>query len=78
MRKKDLSSNEPLNCPHCGVSLLGEKIPDNIANNYPGTHWKREIGIEVPEGYDGVYYFKCPDCEGEWGGAGELRKSKKI
>lgn len=69
--------NAPTNCPHCNVSLLGDPIPEDIKQHYMEgtTHWKREIGVEVRGVYDGVYYFKCPDCEGEWGGYRELEKS---
>jgi hypothetical protein len=56
------------NCPHCGVSLLGDPIPANIVDQYSGTHWKREIGVVDMFKYDGTYYFMCPDCKGEWGG----------
>ncbi len=65
--------NEPLNCPHCGVSLLGEPIPQDMAAHYSVTHWKREIGVEDPIKYDGVYYWECPDCEGQWGGYRSLK-----
>lgn len=54
------------NCPHCGVSLIGEEIPKDIAHDYSGTHWRREIGIEHPEKYDGVWEWQCPDCEKTW------------
>lgn len=54
--------DEPKNCPHCGVSLLGDKIPDDIAEHYGGTHWKREIGI-YDEALDRTVAFECPDCK---------------
>lgn len=54
-------------CPHCNVSLQGAKIPDDIAPMYhPVTHWGREIGMEYPDKYDGVWEWMCPDCEGTW------------
>lgn len=64
------------NCPHCKVSLLGDPIPDKIKNHYSETHWKREIGMEFPDKYDGVYYWMCPDCKGEWGGYRALKEKK--
>lgn len=67
--------NEPYNCPHCKVSLLGDKIPEN--QNKSATHWKREIGIVDRDKYDGVYYYMCPDCKGEWGGYRALKESRK-
>jgi len=67
------------NCPHCGVSLLGEPIPVEcrcgetcseacVKHPYPktATHFHREIGIEVSRIYDGVLYWMCPDCKHKW------------
>lgn len=72
--------NDPTNCPHCKVSLMGEAVPQKLIDKGyypPGTHWKREIGVENPSKYDGVYYWRCPDCDGEWGGYRALREGKK-
>jgi len=57
-----------LNCPHCNVSLLGESIPAEHLHYYRdgATHFKREIGIEYPKLYDGVWEWKCPDCLNVW------------
>lgn len=30
------------------------------------THFRREIGIEVQGVYDGVLYWRCPDCDRAW------------
>lgn len=49
-------------CPECNASWIGEEIPDGIKEYYYGTHWRREIHIEVPEIYDGTCAVKCPDC----------------
>jgi hypothetical protein len=54
------------NCPHCKVSLIGDLIPDDIKQHYSGTHWRREIGIEYTDKYDGVWEYECPDCKGRW------------
>jgi hypothetical protein len=55
------------NCPHCNVSLIGEEIPEAIREHYsPPYYWKREIGIEKPHLYDGVWEWQCPDCLGTW------------
>jgi len=54
------------NCPHCGVSLIGDPIPDDIKEHYSSTHWRREIGMEYPDKYDGVWEWMCPDCGGKW------------
>lgn len=66
--------NNPSNCPHCNISLLGEPIPKEYGEAYSGTHWKREIGIEYPEKYDGIWHFKCPDCGGTFGGVEAIFK----
>ena len=54
------------NCPHCNANLNGDPIPAGLAANYSGTHWRREIGMEYPEKYDGVWEWMCPDCKGTW------------
>jgi Zn-finger nucleic acid-binding protein len=55
------------NCPHCGVSLIGDPIPEDIRHHYsPPYYWRREIGIEYPEKCDGVWEWQCPDCKGTW------------
>lgn len=54
------------NCPNCGVSLIGDKIPDDIAHYYSSSFYKREIGIEDPLVYDGIIAWKCPDCKYQW------------
>lgn len=54
-------------CPHCGVSLLGDPIPEEYRAYYGSTtHYRREIMIEIPEVYDGGLYFQCKDCGGAW------------
>ena len=58
--------SNPDNCPHCGASLIGDPIPDDIKENYSGTNWRREIGREDPSVYDGIIEWICPDCNGVW------------
>jgi hypothetical protein len=55
-------------CPFCKADLSGEPIPENLREMYPSgaTHYSRLIGIEVPELYDGVSYWECPDCHVRW------------
>ena len=65
---KPTDRDEPIDCPHCKVSLLGPEVPKEDREYYYGNYFKREIGVEIPEIYDGVYYYYCPDCKGEWGG----------
>lgn len=54
------------NCPKCNISFIGDPIPEDIVEYYSGTHWRKEIGIEVPGKYDGISYFMCPNCEYKW------------
>lgn len=69
MSHEPSAADAPHNCPHCNISLLGKPIPDKYLKHYGGAkYYKLEIGVEVPEYYDGVYYYKCPDCGGTWGG----------
>lgn len=69
-------ADEPKNCPHCGVSLLGNPIPKNRQHLFFGKYYKREIGVECPEMYDGVWHFRCPDCNGTFGGFEERFKNE--
>ena len=61
---------QPDTCPHCGVSLLGDPIPqESLDKGYYGpgtTHFRRDFGAEVDGVYDGVLYWVCPDCGGAW------------
>jgi hypothetical protein len=51
----------------CLVSLEGEPIPEKHKEFYGNTtHFSRRIGIEVQGIYDGVLYYKCPDCGWAW------------
>ena len=51
-------------CPKCGVSWDGELIPEDIRHHYPPPyHWSRVIGIEDTMIYDGIMWWKCPDCK---------------
>lgn len=57
-------------CPHCGSDLRGAPIPQeyvDLGYYKPGsTHYSRKIGIEVRGVYDGILYWRCPDCGGTW------------
>ena len=53
-------------CPHCGVSLIGDPIPENMREYYsPPYHWRRELGQYDTE-LDRVVEWMCPDCKGRW------------
>lgn len=56
------------NCPKCNTSFIGDPIPEDIVENYVGTHWRREIGIDggYMGIYDGLVAIRCPDCGEEF------------
>lgn len=63
------------NCPHCNSSLIGDPIPTEDREFFGNrTNFRREIGIEYPEKYDGVWEWMCPDCKGKWDS--EVKKLK--
>lgn len=55
-------------CPHCDASMIGDPIPEDKRDEYYGgaTHFRRNIGVEVQGVYDGILYYQCPDCGGQW------------
>ena len=61
----EINPNEPLVCPHCKVSLLGEKIPESMRKPYAGEYFKREIGVYDFD-KDRTIKYRCPDCSWEW------------
>jgi hypothetical protein len=71
MKTKPNEYDEPHNCPLCKTSLLDTEIPEEYKQS--GNYYKREIGIEYPEKYDGVWHYKCPDCQGTFGGVEALK-----
>lgn len=44
-------------CPHCGVRLDYE---------VDGQTYSRVVGVEVSPIYDGVLFWRCPECGGYW------------
>jgi hypothetical protein len=52
-------------CPHCGASLRGEKIPEELRKFYKGTHFSRKIAI-YDRFKDQTVKWQCPDCLKEW------------
>lgn len=62
-------------CPECGVSWVGDEIPEESRNLYGGsTHFKMnvigmEYGHDAPPGYqyDGVSEWQCTACRTRWG-----------
>ena len=66
-------------CPHCNTDLNGEKIPEESRGFFGDkTHFSRLMGIEDGS-YDGVSYWRCPDCGVVWDRfTGEISKSKTI
>lgn len=53
-------------CPHCGVSLIGEEIPEKDREMFGGaTHGSRLLGRVDPV-RDRVVEWECPDCHARW------------
>jgi rubredoxin len=54
-------------CPVCTTDWQGKPILEKDKHLYKGaTHYSRLIGVEIPEKYDGVSYWECPDCHTRW------------
>lgn len=51
--------------------MSDDDIQAYVDESYSPPHrWGRQIGIELaydhPNHYDGISYWKCPDCETTW------------
>ena len=57
MKIKRLEDGSPAECKICKSDLQYE---------HNGLQYSRIVGIEDPNLYDGVSYWKCPDCSGVW------------
>lgn len=44
-------------CPHCRADLAYE---------VDGKTYSRGIGVEIQGVYDGVLFWRCPDCGHDW------------
>lgn len=67
------------NCPKCNVSLIGSPIPEASRHLFgAATHFRRDIGVEIPGVYDGVAFWQCPDCGYQWHrfGEGDYRRKR--
>jgi hypothetical protein len=54
-------------CPKCGANWKSKPIPKKDRHYAKGsTHFSRLVGIEIPEKFDGVSYWQCPDCHARW------------
>jgi hypothetical protein len=55
-------------CPVCRADWMDKPIPLEYRDKYYGgkTHYSRLIGVELPEVYDGVHHWRCPDCGSEF------------
>ena len=56
------------NCPHCNADL---RDPD-------GPPFKREIGIEIQDLYDGIAFYRCPDCQGGFSRSGKALSASEL
>ncbi len=56
---------ESTKCPYCGVSLIGQEIPEKDRESFGNaTHFQRQIGIEERDD-DFISSVMCPDCGAE-------------
>ena len=44
-------------CPYCEARLDYE---------VDGQTYSRVVGVEIPRTYDGILFWRCPDCGGCW------------
>jgi len=59
-------NKEPIECPHCKVSLLGSEIPEEYREHYNDKRfYSRVIGL-YDSSYDRVTNWMCPDCTHTW------------
>lgn len=51
-------------CPKCHASWVGAEIQSQYRHFYGAntTHYSRLIGVEISGYYDGIAYWRCPDC----------------
>lgn len=60
-----------LECPECKADWRASKIPEASRHLYGNSEWfSRLIGVELPydhpDHYDGVSFWRCPDCGSQW------------
>jgi predicted RNA-binding Zn-ribbon protein involved in translation (DUF1610 family) len=59
-------------CPQCGSDWRDAPIPeaehrkDRYGVIAPVQYYSRLIGIEIRGGYDGISFWRCPDCGAQW------------
>lgn len=54
--------NEP-NCPACGVSWIGNPIPDDLKKEYGNkSHFPRIVEVRDWK-TNKITAYECPDCE---------------
>jgi hypothetical protein len=58
---KELDVLDIKTCPHCNTELLYAAASPEGEKTY-----SRAIGVEILGEYDGVSFYRCPDCEGTW------------
>lgn len=68
-----MTPTEP-KCEKCHSNLRGKEIPKEfLVKGYYGPwdgktkeYYQRTIGVEIPALYDGIAFWRCPDCGHEW------------
>jgi hypothetical protein len=63
MERIDLLSE----CPVCKGLWDGGPVPKKYRKFYSAPYrFSRLVGVEIPEKYDGISYWECPDCKTQW------------
>ncbi len=52
-----MSRLDPDNCPHCGVSWVGDPVPD--CGGYEARHFTKNVVLVLDE----PQYYRCTVCE---------------
>ena len=73
LRSTEVDTEEGRYCPKCKSDWRSGRIPpEYVAKGYYGEpteeprYFSRLIGVELPEKYDGISYWVCPDCGTRW------------
>ena len=56
----------PTTCPLCGVSLIGDLIPERSREFYGNaTHFSQVVSVYSLR-QDRIVAWACPACDGQW------------
>lgn len=62
MNSKELLSRQ--NCPECGVSWIGNPIPDDLKKEYNNrSHFTKLVAVPAKNNFSKIVAYECPGCE---------------